>query len=48
MFFLMKGGKELFSTGTTILHGAADKGQNWKQVLMDHTSPSEVTKWVQG
>lgn len=46
IFFLMKGKgeKRLFSTGTTILHEAAVKGQDWKQVLMDHASPPEATK----
>lgn len=50
MLFFMKGkgGKKLFSTGTTVLYGAAVKGQDWKQVLMDHTSPPEATELVQG
>lgn len=50
MFLLMKGkgGKKLFSTGTTILHGEAVEGQDWKQVLMDHTSSPEAPELVPG
>lgn len=50
MFFFneRKRGKKLFSTETTILHGEAVQGQDWKQVFMDHTSSPEATEWVQG